>query len=223
MAEYRHISHGFEPVFDGRSRILVLGSFPSVLSRRNDFYYGNPKNRFWKVLAACCDELRVPETVLQKKALLLAHGIALWDVVESCDVAGSADASIRNVVPTRIERILDAAPVRTVFANGGTAHALYAKHLQPRCGLPATRLPSTSPANASYSLERLIDCWREALRPAIKPAADPPSTIRPQTPGQASSWWSERRTAAGQTSGRWSGQPTERAMRNGKRTESRKG
>ena len=184
MAEYRHISHGFEPVFDGHSRILVLGSFPSVLSRRNDFYYGNPKNRFWKVLAACCDELCVPETVLQKKALLLAHGIALWDVVESCDVAGSADASIRNVVPARIERILDAAPVREVFANGGTAHALYVKHLQPRCGLPAMRLPSTSPANASYSLERLIDCWREALRPVIKPARrpaldDPPASNRP--------------------------------------------
>ncbi len=187
MAEYRHISHGFEPVFDGRSRILVLGSFPSVLSRRNDFYYGNPKNRFWKVLAACCDELRVPETVLQKKALLLAHGIALWDVVESCDVAGSADASIRNVVPARIERILDAAPVRKCSPT----EAPHMPCTPSTCSRAAACLqrafPPPAPPTRLTALNVLSTAGGKRSDPPSSLPADPPSTIRPQAPGQASS------------------------------------
>ena len=184
MTEYQHISHGFEPVFDEHSRMLVLGSFPSVLSRQNDFYYGNPQNRFWKVIAACCGEAHPPETIPQKKQLLLAHGIALWDVIESCDIAGSSDASIKNVAPAHIECITNAAPISAVFANGRTAANLYAKHLQARCGLPATCLPSTSPANAAYSLERLTACWCKAF--AKTPAKAPVVANRPNCQGQRS-------------------------------------
>ena len=106
---YQHIGHGFEPVFDERSRVLVLGSFPSVLSRANDFYYGNPQNRFWRVAAACLGE-PVPATIAEKRRMLLAHGIALWDVIASCDIVGSSDASIRNVRPADIGRVTGVAP-----------------------------------------------------------------------------------------------------------------
>ena len=241
MAEYQHIEHGFEPVFDGRSRVLVLGSFPSVLSRANAFFYGNPQNRFWRVIAACVGEPVPPnegelavggrrglagehggavdgpvvaeecggasgdpgtaeecggavdgfevmegpdaaaggsracgvgaalrpvtlgESIAAKRALLLRHGIALWDVIESCDIKGSSDASIRNVVPAHIERITDTAPIERVLCNGGTAGRLYHRYLEERTGLAATVLPSTSPANASWPLERLIARWREEL------------------------------------------------------------
>lgn len=228
MAEYQHIEYGFEPVFDGRSRVLVLGSFPSVLSRANAFFYGNPQNRFWRVIAACVGEPVPPnegelavggrrglagehggavdslevagrcggasgnveaagepgaaaggsrtcgvgaalrpatleESIATKRALLLRHGIALWDVIESCDIKGSSDASIRNVVPAHIERITDTAPIERVLCNGGTAGRLYHRYLEERTGLAATVLPSTSPANASWPLERLIARWREEL------------------------------------------------------------
>ncbi len=198
VSDYQHISHGFEPVFDGRSRVLVLGSFPSVLSRENAFYYGNPQNRFWRVIAACMGEPTPPnegeplqgdgcaaflgeepllageahpatleESIEAKRALLLRHGIALWDVIESCDIKGSSDASIKNVVPARIERVVSAAPVRAVVCNGGTAGRLYKRYLQKRVGIEAVVLPSTSPANAAWSLERLVARWSEALRPLL--------------------------------------------------------
>ena len=162
MPEYQRISHGFEPVYDERSRILVLGSFPSVLSRANDFYYGNPQNRFWRVLASCL-RAEVPQSIPEKCALVLAHGIALWDVVAQCDIKGSSDASIANVEPVDIERVLEVAPIRHVVCNGGTAGRLYAKHLQDRVGLPAVVLPSTSPANAAWTFDRLQKRWKEAL------------------------------------------------------------
>ncbi|MCI7730665.1 uracil-DNA glycosylase family protein [Enorma burkinafasonensis] len=176
---YQHISHGFEPVFDERSRVLVLGSFPSALSRANAFFYGNPQNRFWRVIAACTDEPVPPnegeplpgsgaaaslgESIAAKRDLLLRHGIALWDVIESCDIKGSSDASIRNVVPARIERVTGAAPVSAVVCNGGTAARLYNRYLRERTGIEAVALPSTSPANAAWSLERLIARWGEEL------------------------------------------------------------
>lgn len=183
-SDYQHISHGFEPVFDERSRVLVLGSFPSVLSRENAFYYGNPQNRFWRVIAACVGEPVPPnegepllaggarpatlgESIEAKRALLLRHGIALWDVIESCDIKGSSDASIKNVVPARIERVTGVAPVRAVVCNGGTAGRLYKRYLQKRVGIEAVALPSTSPANAAWSLERLIARWGEVLRPLL--------------------------------------------------------
>ena len=159
MADYQHISHGFDPVFDERSRVLVLGSFPSVLSR---------ENRFWRVMA---DVLGEPEPATDdigaKRAMLLRHGVALWDVVESCDVRGSSDASIRGVVPADVARITRVAPVRAVICNGGTAGRLYHRRLEPVTGLPAEVLPSTSPANAAWSLPRLTERWREVLLAAL--------------------------------------------------------
>ena len=175
---YQHIEHGFEPVFDEYSRVLVLGSFPSVLSRANAFYYGNPQNRFWRVIAACLGASVPPNegepltdggpatldaSIAAKRAMLLNGGVAVWDVIESCDIKGSSDASIKNVVPARIERITDAAPIKVVVCNGGTAGRLYKRYLQERTGLLAVVLPSTSPANAAWRLERLVEHWREAV------------------------------------------------------------
>ena len=185
MASYQHISHGFEPVFDERSRILVLGSFPSVLSRENAFYYGNPQNRFWRVMAACLSEpvpqnegglsdngrpLTLEESIAAKKRMLLEHGIALWDVIASCDIKGSSDASIKNVVPAQVERILEEAHIGAVICNGGTAGRLYKRYLQWQVGLAAHVLPSTSPANAAWQLERLTACWQEELLPLLEAA-----------------------------------------------------
>ncbi len=175
---YQHIEHGFEPVFDEHSRVLVLGSFPSVLSRANDFYYGNPQNRFWRVMAACLgvpvppnegdlladsEPATLDASIAAKRSMLLNGGVALWDVIESCDIKGSSDVSIRNVVPAHIERITDAAPIEQVICNGGTAGRLYKRYLQERTGLATVVLPSTSPANAAWRLERLVECWHEAV------------------------------------------------------------
>lgn len=175
---YQHIEHGFEPVFDERSRVLVLGSFPSVLSRANAFYYGNPQNRFWRVMAACLgapvppneggslasgEPATLDASIAAKRVMLLNGGVALWDVIESCDIKGSSDARIKNVVPAHVERITDAAPIEQVICNGGTAGRLYKRYLQERTGLSAIVLPSTSPANAAWRLERLVERWREAV------------------------------------------------------------
>ena len=166
MAEYQHIDHGFDPVFDERSRVLVLGSFPSVLSRANDFYYGNPQNRFWRVVADVCG-VPVPVSIAEKRGLLLANGIALWDVVASCDIVGSSDASIKNVVAADVGRVLSAAPVEAVICNGATAGRLYRRWLEGQTNMPARVLPSTSPANAAWSLPRLCEAWGEALLPFL--------------------------------------------------------
>lgn len=169
-AQYQHISHGFDPIYDEHSRVLVLGSFPSVKSRQNEFYYGNPQNRFWRVIAGCegCAE---PESIPQKREMLLSHGIALWDVIAECDIKGSSDASIKNVQANDIARILAAAPVRAVICNGATAGRLYHKFLEYRSGIPAIALPSTSPANAAWDVERLTERWSEALSQARLAAA----------------------------------------------------
>ena len=150
--------HTIAPVYDENSRILILGSFPSVKSREAAFFYGHPQNRFWRVLAAVLGE-ETPQTAAEKKSLLLRHGVALWDVIASCDIAGSSDASITNVVPNDLSRILDAAPVRRIFCNGGTALRLYQKYQQNSTGIPAAGLPSTSPANAAWTLNRLVSVW----------------------------------------------------------------
>lgn len=159
---YQHIKHTFEPVCDEHSEILILGSLPSVKSREQGFYYGHPRNRFWKVLAALfgCAE---PVSVEEKKNMLLAHRVAIWDVIDSCDICGSSDSSIRNVIPADISRVLAAAPIKHIYANGRTAGQLYRKWVQPITGREIMDLPSTSPANAAMSLERLIEAWREIL------------------------------------------------------------
>ena len=162
MREYRHLDHGFGPLYDGQSRILILGSFPSVASRAVQFYYGHPQNRFWRVLSTILNE-PLPGTVEEKRALALRHGIALWDSIESCDIVGSSDSSIKNAVPTDIPRILREAPVERIFCNGALSGRVYTKYLLPVTGLPCRVLPSTSPANAACSLEKLVKVWGEAL------------------------------------------------------------
>lgn len=154
--------HPIPPLYDENSRILILGSFPSVQSRQGMFFYHHPQNRFWKVLAAVygCD---LPGTIAEKKDMLLANHTALWDVIASCDIDGSSDASIRNAVPTELGDILAAAPIRRVFCNGSASYRLYNLHQRTRTGLDAVRLPSTSPANAAWSLPRLIDAWSVIL------------------------------------------------------------
>ena len=152
------IVHPIAPVFDETSGILILGSFPSVKSREADFFYGHPQNRFWKVIAAVFEE-EVPQTVPEKKAFLLRNHIAVWDVIHSCDIEGSSDSSIRNVVPNDLGLILDKADIRTIYVNGKTAFRYYRKYTEKVTGRPAVCLPSTSPANASWTLEKLIGEW----------------------------------------------------------------
>jgi len=163
MAEYQHIRHTFEPVYDAKSKILILGSLPSVKSREQGFYYGHPQNRFWKVLAAVLN-VRAPATIEEKKRMLLAGRIAVWDVIESCDIIGSSDSSIRNVVPADIGAVLSKTDIGAIFANGKKAESLYRKYIFPKTKVPVTALPSTSPANAACSLEKLILLWGEEIR-----------------------------------------------------------
>lgn len=155
------LTHTFTPVFDENSRILILGTFPSVKSRENQFYYGHPQNRFWKVTAALTCSA-VPQTIEEKKKMLLAGRIAVWDVIASCQIEGSSDSSIRNVVPNDIAGLLEKTNIQAVLCNGGKAYELYVKYCEKVCRKKAVKLPSTSPANAAWSLERLTDSWREA-------------------------------------------------------------
>lgn len=167
MLEYQHLSHGFEPVFDSESQILILGSFPSVKSREDGFYYGHKMNRFWKVLAAVFGE-KVPETIEEKKAFLLKNHIAVWDVIESCDIKGSSDSSIKNVVPADIDGLLDKTNIVKIFANGQTAYKLYKKYVYKKTNKDIEVLPSTSPANAAWSLDRLIEVYLENIKKVLK-------------------------------------------------------
>ena len=156
---YTHVTHPFPPLFDERCDTLILGSLPSVKSREQMFFYGHPQNRFWPLLAAVFDE-RAPQTVEEKKALALRHHIALWDTIFSCDVIGSGDSSIRNVTPTDLRPILETAPIRRIFCNGKTSAAYYHRYQEKSLGLPAAALPSTSPANAAWTMPRLLEAWR---------------------------------------------------------------
>lgn len=158
MGEYQRIKHTFSPVYDEYSNILILGSLPSVKSRENGFYYGHQNNRFWKVVASIF-KCEVPKTNAQKNEFLLKNHIALWDVIESCDIIGSSDSSIKNVVPTDINMILSQCKIHKIFTNGKTAGKLYRKYSLQKTEMNAVELPSTSPANAAYSLERLIEEW----------------------------------------------------------------
>ena len=152
------IIHPIPPVYDKDSTILILGSFPSVKSREAMFFYGHPQNRYWKVLAAVFDEI-VPETVLEKKSFLLRNHIAAWDVIASCDITGSSDSSIRNVTANDLSPIIETADIRQIYVNGKTAEKMYKKYTEPVIGRSCICLPSTSPANAAWSLERLITAW----------------------------------------------------------------
>ena len=154
------ISHEFAPVFNEQSRILILGTFPSVKSREQKFYYGHPQNRFWKVIARLVNA-EVPLTIAEKKTLLLDNKIAVWDVIESCEITGSSDSSIKNVRPADLRMILDRAPIQKIYANGSTAKKLYDRYSLEKTGKEIIGLPSTSPANVAYSLERLLEYWKD--------------------------------------------------------------
>lgn len=162
MADYENVVHVFEPVYNKDSKMLILGTFPSVKSRENHFYYGHPQNRFWKVLAELT-EYPVPETVDEKKKMLLENGIAIWDVIASCRIIGSSDSSIKNVVPNDIGGLLEKTGIERIYANGGKAYELYMKYIYPDTKQEIVKLPSTSPANAAFRLERLAEEWRKFL------------------------------------------------------------
>ncbi len=162
MEEYQTIRHTFEPVWDERSEILIVGTFPSVKSRENNFYYGHPQNRFWKMLARLYHQ-ELPQTIEEKKALVLSRHLAVWDVISQCDIIGSSDSSIRNVVASDIAGLLAKSRIHTIAANGAKAYDLYKKHQLAQTGLEAVKLPSTSPANAAWPLERLQEAWGRVL------------------------------------------------------------
>ena len=167
------IVHPIPPLYDHESRILILGSFPSVKSRETAFFYGHPQNRFWKVLSRLLEE-SFPETIPDRRALLLRRHIAVWDVIASCEIRGSSDSSIRNVTPNDLRIILNAAPIRQIYTNGQTAGRLYRKYQEKvlkqnenelTCPADSITLPSTSPANAAWSLDRLAEAWSVILQP----------------------------------------------------------
>ena len=162
MDKYTFVEHTFEPVFDKNSKILILGTFPSVKSREHQFYYGHPQNRFWKVIAQITGE-DLPVTIDEKKALLLRKQIAIWDVIRSCKIIGSSDSSIQDVVANDFSEILTNAKIEKVYANGGKAYELYQKYALKKTGIEIIRLPSTSPANAGWSLEKLCEKWSQIL------------------------------------------------------------
>lgn len=164
-----HIIHSIEPVFDTESRVLILGTMPSPKSREVQFYYGHPQNRFWRVLAAVLGE-ELPQSVPEKKAMLLRHRIALWDVLAECEIIGASDSSIRNPVANDLSVILDHAPVQAVFTTGATAWKLYTRLQKPHTGIEAVRLPSTSPANCAVKMEALTEAYK-AILPWLEPDA----------------------------------------------------
>lgn len=159
----------FAPVYSADSRALILGTWPSPKSREMAFYYGHPQNRFWPMLARITGEpTPAREDVEAKKQIILRHGLALWDTLASCTITGASDASIRDVVPNDIAALLRAAPIEAVLCNGATAHRIYTKYLLPVSGIPAVRLPSTSPANAACRPAQLEAEWRAALAPWLR-------------------------------------------------------
>lgn len=151
--------HNIEPIFDENSKILILGSFPSVKSREQRFFYGHPQNRFWKVISNITGE-EVPTTIEEKKSLLIKNNIAVWDVIKSCDIIGSSDSSIENVEVNDFSIILNKAKIEKIYANGDKAYKLFKKYCKE---IEITKLPSTSPANAQYSIEKLCGEWKRKL------------------------------------------------------------
>ena len=160
--EYQSLKHTFDPVFDAESKILILGSFPSVKSRENNFFYGHPQNRFWKVMANVLD-WNVPTTIEEKREMLLNNYVAVWDVIASCSIVGSSDTSIKDVVVNDFSRILENSKMERIYVNGGKAYELYHKYAEKVTGIQAVKLPSTSPANAAWRLEKLTKTWKEII------------------------------------------------------------
>lgn len=152
------IVHPIPPLYNSDSRTLILGSFPSVKSREQAFFYGHPQNRFWRVLAGVFNEA-VPQSIEQKREFILSHNLALWDTIESCEITNSSDSSIKNVVPNNLDTILKNSRIERIFTNGKASQKYYDKFLKQKYG-EAICLPSTSPANAAFSLEKLIKEWK---------------------------------------------------------------
>lgn len=152
------IVHPFPPIYNSESRILILGSFPSTASRMQEFYYGHPRNRFWPLLAALLGEA-VPHSIQEKKQMLLHHYIALYDAVTACTITGSADASMQSIIPADLSSIFKEAPIQAVFANGTKAYEVCIKQI----GISAVKLPSTSPANARFGFEDILEAWKQLL------------------------------------------------------------
>lgn len=150
--------HPIPPVYDENSKVLILGSFPSVKSREQMFFYGHPQNRFWKVISAVMS-VNTPVTTEEKINFLHTQHIALWDVIASCDITGSSDSSIKNVVANDLTEILGKANIQQIFVNGKTAEKYYNKYIKDTIGTAAVCLPSTSPANAGWSMDKLVDAW----------------------------------------------------------------
>lgn len=155
--------HPFGPIFDKNSQILIVGTFPSEKSRRYGFFYGNPQNRFWRLMALLTKADKVPASIEEKKEILLKNKIALWDVIKTCDIRGSSDSSITNVVPNNLSKILKHSNIRQIFANGEKAYNIYNKYCYNIIEKNIIKLPSTSPANASYNLEKLKTEWEKIL------------------------------------------------------------
>ena len=153
------VMHPIAPIYDKHSTILILGSFPSVKSREEGFFYGHKQNRFWKVVSRVFEE-EEPKTMEEKKALLLRNHIAVWDVIAGCDIEGSSDSTIKNVRPNDLSTILDNAQIKAIYVNGKTAEKYYKKYIEKSINRKAVCLPSTSPANAAWSIEKLLDTWR---------------------------------------------------------------
>ena len=164
--EYKHLVHSFDPIYDENSKIMILGSFPSVKSREIDFYYGHKQNRYWKVLANIFG-IPVPETPEEKRKMLIENNVAIWDVIHSCSIIGSSDSSIKDVVVNDFSEILENSQVETIYVNGGKAYDLYHKYAEKATGIKAIKLPSTSPANAAWSLERLCDAWGKEIKKSL--------------------------------------------------------
>ena len=156
------LNHPFAPLIDENCTVLILGSFPSRQSRAVDFYYGHPQNRFWKIMSALIDE-EIPDDVNVKRELLLKHHIALWDIIHECTITGSSDSSIKDVVPNDIKALINHSSIRHIYCNGQTSGKLYKRYALKKTGIEATILPSSSPANARFSLARLIEEWGQMI------------------------------------------------------------
>lgn len=157
-----HASHGFGPLLFSDSEILILGSFPSVLSRKQNFFYGHPMNRFWPLLFAIYGE-EFSQDIVTKTNLCKRHHVALYDAIEECDIVGSSDSSIRNVVPANIQEFLQKAPIRRIILNGKKSESCFYRYQNVPSNIEIITLPSTSPANAAWSMERLLEVWKKAL------------------------------------------------------------
>ena len=153
-----HVIHPIPPLYDAHSRVLILGSFPSVRSREQGFFYGHPRNRFWCVMANVLGETE-PKSIDEKREMLLCHGIALWDVIASCEIRGSADSTITDVVPNDLTALFACCKNLRVYTNGKTADTYYQRYQLPLHGKSAVCLPSTSPANAAWSVQKLCEAW----------------------------------------------------------------